>query len=239
MKIVICGSTGKMGTLVKKIAEEKNHEIVGEISGATRDFTDILKSSKPDICIDFSAPAATIKLCESAEVEHIPLIIGTTGLSESDRNVIEKHSSHIPILLSSNFSIGIFLLKKLVKEAADILPKSFDIEIVEKHHTAKKDAPSGTALSIFDEIKKSRTDAMAVFGRHGSSLHEAGEVGIHAIRGGNIVGEHEVHFIGQDEEIKISHVAYDRKIFAAGAILAAERLLKIKTPGLYSMSDIF
>ena len=227
MKIVICGSTGKMGTLVKKIAGEKNHKVVGEISGATRDFTDVLKSSKPDICIDFSAPAATIKLCESAEVEHIPL------------DIIEKHSKRIPIIISSNFSIGIFLLKKLVKEAADILPKSFDIEIVEKHHTAKKDAPSGTALSIFDEIKKSRTDAMAVFGRHGSSLHEAGEVGIHAMRGGNIVGEHEVHFIGQDEEVKISHVAYDRKIFAVGAILAAERLLKIKTPGLYSMSDIF
>jgi 4-hydroxy-tetrahydrodipicolinate reductase len=225
-----------MGQLIIKVANESGHEIVSRINRSTVYYDFV--STKPDVCIDFSAPAGTVKLCSIAAECKIPILVGTTGFTNEDLRTIEDFAKVIPILVSSNFSIGIHVLRKLVREAAQSLPKDFGIEIVEKHHTKKKDAPSGTALAILSDIKSIKNDSIELFGRHGQSEYRSGEIGIHAIRGGDVVGEHDVYFFGQGERLEIAHQATNREIFARGALFIAEKFYKINTPKLYNLEEV-
>jgi 4-hydroxy-tetrahydrodipicolinate reductase len=236
VKIALSGSSGKMGQLVTKVANELGYEIVSKINRSTIGYD--FGKTKPDICIDFSAPPATIKLCAAAVTFKIPVLTGTTGLTNEDLHKMEDFAKIIPILTSPNFSVGIHVLRKLVGEATKKLPKNFDIEIVEKHHTQKKDAPSGTALSILSDIKNIRHDSVREFGRRGKSEHVPGSIGMHALRGGDVVGEHDVYFFGLGERLEIAHRATNREIFARGALFVAEKFYRVNVPKLYNLEEV-
>lgn len=190
-----------------------------------------------DVVIDFSSPDATVEMVGDAAEKGLAVVIATTGLTDGQRRLIQDHAGTIPILTAANMSLGINLLRMLVRRAATALGEEFDIEIIEKHHKMKKDAPSGTALALAKEADI-RDEERFVFGREGRDAPRTkGEIGIHAVRGGSIVGEHDVVFAGPDEVITLRHTAYSRSLFAAGAIKAA-RFLVGRQPGLYSMDDV-
>jgi 4-hydroxy-tetrahydrodipicolinate reductase len=236
VKIALNGSSGKMGQLITKVANELGHEIVAEINRSTTKYD--FMGTKPDICVDFSVPTATVKLCAAAAAFKVPVLIGTTGLTDEDLHKMEDFAKVIPILISPNFSVGIHVLRKLVWEATKRLPNNFDIEIVEKHHTQKRDAPSGTALSILNDIKNIRHDSTGVFGRCGKSEYVSGNVGMHALRGGDVVGEHDVYFFGLGERLEIAHRATNREIFARGALFVAEKFYRVNVPKLYNLEEV-
>jgi 4-hydroxy-tetrahydrodipicolinate reductase len=236
VKIALSGSSGKMGQLITKVANELGHEIVSKINRSTVEYD--FRKTKPDICMDFSVPIATIKLCTAAAASKVPVLIGTTGLTNEDLHKIGGFAKVIPILASPNFSVGIHVLRKLVGEATKMLPKDFDIEIVEKHHTHKKDAPSGTALSILSDIKNIRKDSTGVFGHYGKSAHVPGSIGMHALRGGDVIGEHDVYFFGLGERLEIAHRVTNREIFARGALFIAEKFYRVNVPKLYDLEEI-
>jgi 4-hydroxy-tetrahydrodipicolinate reductase len=195
---------------------------------------------KGDVIIDFSSPNGLKEMLDYSANSGTPVILCSTGLSEEDLGLVKKAAENVPILRSANMSLGINTMIKLIKEAAKVLSEGgFDIEIVEKHHNQKLDAPSGTALLLADSMNEvlggeydyvyDRTDVREKRGEK--------EIGIAAVRGGSIVGDHEVIFAGLDEVIEIKHVAYSRAIFAKGAITAA-KFLQGKGPGLYTMQDV-
>ena len=191
-----------------------------------------------DALIDFSSPAALDALLSWAVSAHVPCVLATTGYTEEQLAAIDEAAKRIPIFRSANMSVGIALLRKLAAQAAAALDGSFDIEIVETHHRRKKDAPSGTALMLYDALKAARPQSGPVFGREGRSCaRQAGEIGIHAVRGGTVVGEHEILFLGDEERITIAHSAESRAVFASGALQAAA-FLQGKAPGLYTMDDL-
>jgi len=169
----------------------------------------------------------------------LPLVIGTTGFSKEEKQFIEAKSAAIPIFQASNMSLGINLLSDLIRKAALVLGSAFDIEIIEKHHNLKKDAPSGTALTLADSMNSALPDPKKlVFGRHTRTERRSPEeIGIHAVRGGTIVGEHTVLFAGKDEVVEIKHTAYSKQVFAEGALKAA-RFIKEKPAGLYTMKEL-
>ncbi|MDR1414131.1 MAG: 4-hydroxy-tetrahydrodipicolinate reductase [Puniceicoccales bacterium] len=235
MRIVLCGNSGKMGQLLIKVANELNHEIVAQINGASN-LPDCMPETA-DVCIDFSVPAGTVSLCAAAAKLNIPVVIGTTGLSDGDLIAIAECAKVIPILISSNFSRGMHSLRRIVCKAAEILPDDFDIEIVEKHHSQKKYSPSGTAISILQDLQKIRKNSTALFGRHGVEVRQSNEICIHSLRGGDIIGDHEVCFLGHGESIEIIHRVTNREIFARGAVLAAELFFATQKPGLYDLQD--
>ncbi len=192
-----------------------------------------------DVAIDFSVPKATKDLLSYCLKTETPVVICTTALSEELIAEIDKASKIIPVFRSGNMSVGINLMRALLKMAKQTLGDSFDVEIIEAHHNRKKDAPSGTALMLADAIGKADGEEHPfVFGRREKDhRREPGEIGFHSIRGGTIVGEHEVRFLGEDEEISIRHEAYSKRVFANGALRAASFLL-LKKNGLYSMEDL-
>ena len=193
-----------------------------------------------DVIIDFSHPANLNKLLSFAKRNDLPIVVATTGLTEDQKKELSDASKIIPVFFSANMSLGINLLIRLAKQAAKILEGSFDIEIIEKHHNKKIDAPSGTALAIADGIAESLSNKPEyVYERHSvRKPREKQEIGLHAVRGGTIVGEHEVLFAGPDEVISLSHSAQSRDVFAQGAVRAAKFLSK-KSVGFYSMDDLF
>jgi 4-hydroxy-tetrahydrodipicolinate reductase len=235
MKIAICGSSGKVGQLVVNLATELGHDVVARITGSNGPDDSLAKA---DVCIDFSVPAGTVSLCEAAIEFHIPVVTGTTGLGDDAMRRVQDCARVIPILMSSNFAVGIQAVKKLIREAVVSLPADFDIEIIEKHHGLKKDAPSGTALSILEDLRELRPDIAALFGRHGKSTRRIGEVCIHAVRGGDTSCDHSVLFLGPGESVEIIHRAMNREVFARGAIFAAEKFCQIRKPGLYKFADV-
>lgn len=192
-----------------------------------------------DVVIDFSVPSATEQILAFCLKKRIPAVICTTALSDALIQKIDDASKEIPIFRSGNMSIGVNLMRVLLKQTRQTLGDTFDIEIVETHHNRKKDAPSGTALMLADAIREA--DGVThtyVYGRSEKDRRrEKGEIGFHSIRGGTIVGQHEVRFLGQDEEISIRHEAYSKQVFAQGAMRAAEFLLTKKN-GLYTMEDL-
>lgn len=193
-----------------------------------------------DIIIDFSHPGALESILGYAVKKNLPIVIATTGHSEEQHKLIEQASKTIPVLLSANMSLGINLLLDLVKRASRMLKGTFDIEIIEKHHNQKIDAPSGTALAIADAVNSTQKGKMKyVYDRH-SAMHKRtrDEIGIHSIRGGTITGEHTVLFAGNDEMIELKHTAVSKDLFAEGALKAAAFLYN-KAPGYYKMQDIF
>ena len=190
---------------------------------------------KVDVIIDFSSPAVLQAELEWAAKNGVGVVLGSTGYSDAQLKLVDEYSKKIAIFRTANFSLGVNLLLKLVREAAEVLDDKFDIEIVERHHNQKADAPSGTALMLADSANVSKRDYL--FGRDTATGKRKREIGIHAVRGGTIVGEHEVMFAGEDEIITLSHSARSKKVFAAGAIKAA-LFLAGKPAGKYDMKDV-
>ena len=249
IKAVITGCTGKMGTVLTNIIGDRDDmEVVAGISRnpdnsnnpypVYSNFDDIVE--EVDVVIDFSNPSTLKDLLEYGVSKNIPLVIATTGFSPEDIRSIEEASKNIPILYSQNMSLGINLLVSLAKKAALTLGESFDIEIIEKHHNKKVDAPSGTAYMIAEGINESLNNSKSYnFGREGKNeLRHKDEIGIHAIRGGTIPGEHSVLFAGLDEVIELKHSALSKNVFAQGGVVAAKFIVN-KENRLYSMKDIF
>lgn len=262
IKIVVAGCCGKMGRRIVSLAkEDKNilisgalevpgHPLlgkdVGEVLGIgslkvqiTDNIEEALRGG--DCLIDFTAPIATMTHVERALKINKAMVIGTTGLTDKEQNKIREAASRIPIVMAPNMSIGVNLLFSLVGEVAKELGDGYQIEIVESHHKHKKDSPSGTALKLAQEIAKAKgldLDKIAVYGRHGQGLGRTDkEIGIHAVRAGDIVGEHTVMYCGTGERIEITHRAYSRDTFAQGALEAAKFVVG-KSPKLYNMQDV-
>lgn len=189
-----------------------------------------------DVIIDFSNPANLDMILAYAELHRKPVVFATTGYTEVQLEKIRRLSKTVPVLRSANFSLGVILLNRLVQEITPILKDSFDIEITEAHHHHKVDAPSGTAKMLLESVTKA-TGFTPVYGREGYSPRKPNEVGVHAIRGGSIVGEHEVLYCGEDEVISLKHSAHSKKIFAVGAIKAARWLID-KPNNYYTMEDV-
>lgn len=229
IKIIIHG-TGTMSSILKSVAETEEDL---EVSG----FADDLSNEKGDIIIDFSHFSRIPNMLNFAVNNNIPIVICTTGYDDKILNQIKEASSKIPILLSSNTSIGINLMNDLVSKMAENL-NGFDIEIIETHHNKKVDSPSGTAKTLFNAINQTLENKMNLInGREGNHKRDKNEIGIHSIRGGSVVGEHRVIFYGDDEAIEIKHSAMSKKIFVYGAIKAAKFLIG-KKPNLYGMKDV-
>ena len=204
-------------------------------------FADIDACDVPvDVVIDFSNAAAVDGMLDACVRKKLPVVLCTTGLSEEQLAHVQKCSEEIAILRSANMSLGVNLLMKLLKQATGVLaPAGYDIEIVEKHHNQKLDAPSGTAIALADSINEELGQAYA-YNYNRSDVRqkrEKNEIGIVAVRGGTIVGEHEVLFAGEDEVIEFKHTAYSKAIFAKGAVSAAA-FLAGKEPGMYDMADV-
>jgi 4-hydroxy-tetrahydrodipicolinate reductase len=246
LKILLSGCSGKMGKVIANMVTTSDAcEIVAGIDIAKYDATFPIYnapfdfSGKADVIIDFSHPACLTKLLDYAKSTKTPIVVATTGLSSSQIEELKETSKTVAVFFSANMSLGVNLIIELVKKSAALLGDGFDIEIIEKHHNQKIDAPSGTALMIADELSASLPyKSNYVYDRHNQrKKREKKEIGIHAVRGGTIVGEHEVIFAGTDEIISISHSAMSKEIFATGAIKAA-KYLSNKQKGLYNMSNM-
>lgn len=193
---------------------------------------------KSDVIVDFSHHSALPSLLEYSKKTKTPLVVATTGHTDEELALMKASADEVAIFHSGNFSIGINLLVNLAKQAARTLGVDFDVEIIEKHHNKKLDAPSGTALMIADAVAAQRAESEYVYDRHSvRKAREKSEIGIHSVRGGTIVGEHEIIFAGANEVVSISHSAASREIFALGALRAAVYLAK-RSKGLYSMTDL-
>ena len=248
VKAIMHGCNGRMGTIICELAEkDDNIEIVAGIdpTGKGRFGYPVFYSIddcdvEADVVIDFSNASAVPQLLTYCVDKQIPCVLCTTGLSAELIGEVAKASEKVAMLKSANMSLGINLLMKLLKEASQVLaPAGFDIEIVEKHHNQKLDAPSGTAIALADAINEEFDGAYQyVFDRsQRRAKRESKEMGISAVRGGSIVGEHDVIFAGQDEVITFSHTAYSRAVFGKGAVEAAKYLAG-KPAGMYGMSDV-
>ena len=248
VKVIMHGCNGHMGQVITQLVEKDPEiEIVAGIDlNDCRDngypvFTDIWTCDvEADAVIDFCTAKATDTLLEYCAKRQIPVVLCTTGLTDEQIKKVEETSKHVAVLKSANMSLGINLLMKLVKEAAQTLAAAgFDMEIVEKHHRLKVDAPSGTALALADSLNEGLDNAYHyTFDRsQRREQRPKKEIGISAVRGGTIVGEHEIIFAGQDEVIELKHTAYSRAIFGKGAVSAALYLAG-KEAGMYDMSDV-
>lgn len=245
IKVLVCGVCGHMGKNVSELLNSDKDaalfcgvDPMGESNDIKvyKSFKDL--PEKPDVIIDFSSPAALKEELAYCVECGVPAVIGSTGFTDGQLEEINKASKKVALFRTANFSLGVNLLCKLVNQAAEILGENFDIEIIEKHHNRKKDAPSGTALMLADSANQAFGGGKPYLnGREGICGQRGNEIGIHAVRGGTIVGEHEVLFCGEDEIITLSHSARSKKVFAAGAIKAAKWLVG-KPAGLYSMQDI-
>lgn len=245
MKILISGIGGRMGNEVKKIVLDgyRNATLLAGVDIVApkececpvyTSFSDV--SEVPDCIIDFSHHTATAALLEYAVANNIPTVVATTGHDDKEAALIDEAAKKIPVFHSANMSLGIALLCELAKITAKTFPDA-DIEIIEKHHNRKLDAPSGTALLLAKTIQKIRENAYFTFGRQGQAKRQPCEIGVHAIRMGNIVGEHEV-IVGTDTQtITLKHEAHSRSLFAEGAIAAAAFIVD-KSAGLYDMNSM-
>lgn len=246
-KIILSGCNGKMGQVISRlVADDDSIEIVcGYDINTTQkndypvvdDFSKF--DGKVDVIIDFSNPESMDKIVEYCKCTGTSLVMATTGLSAEQISQLEDLSKSVAVFKTANLSIGVNLLVELVKKAAQILEGDFDIEVVEKHHNQKVDAPSGTALMIADAMSEVLKDKPHyVYDRHSvRKKRSKNEIGLHAIRGGTIVGEHDVIFAGNDEIIEIKHTAMSKEVFAVGAIRAA-KFVAGKSAGMYSMQNM-
>lgn len=248
VKVIMHGCNGKMGqTISSLIAADKEIEIVAGIDAVNSGKNDYPVFSSISECtvaadavIDFSVAAAVDGLLDYCVEKKLPCVLCTTGLSEAQLQKVQEASKQVAVLKSANMSLGINMLLKLLKEAAKTLsPAGFDIEIVEKHHNQKLDAPSGTALALADAMNEELEEGYAYQYDRSKERRkrEKQEIGIASVRGGNIVGEHEVIFAGTDEVITFKHTAYSKAVFAKGAVEAA-KFLAGKEAGMYDMQDV-
>lgn len=242
--IAICGANGKMGKTVYNCTVDRSDcKVVAGIDLFTKQYADfpIVDSPnklpvKPDVIIDFSNPASLDVLLEYCLSTGTPIVIASTGYTDEQIAKIKSAAEQIPVFFTFNMSLGINLLVQLAKKAAEVLGDRFDIEIVEKHHNQKLDAPSGTAIMLANAINETLNNSKQyVYDRHSRrQKREKSEIGMHAIRGGTIVGEHDVIFAGNDEVITLSHSAASKTVFAEGSVKAAI-YLKDQPAGLYDM----
>ena len=246
-KVIISGCCGRMGQAVARLcAGDPGISIAAGFDplGNVCDFPVYSSpeafSGEADVIIDFSSPSALEALRSFGLSRSIPLVLCSTGYSDEQLEEIKKAAERIPVFRSANMSLGINVLMELVRRAAEIMGDSFDIEIVEKHHNQKKDAPSGTALMLADAAKAGLPwQPEYAFDRSGVRQPRGKtEIGISAVRGGTIPGEHSVIFAGKDEVIEFRHTVYSREVFASGAVKAAKFMAQVKKPGMYDMSDV-
>lgn len=246
-EIAICGANGKMGKVIYDVISNRNDcKVISGIDINTlkyADFPIVSKPnelpSKPDVIIDFSNPASLDALIEYGLTTGCGIVFATTGYSSEQIAKIKKAAEQIPVFFTFNMSLGINLLVELSKKAASLLGGQFDIEIVEKHHNQKIDAPSGTAIMLADAINEVLDNSnQYTYDRHSQrKKREKNEIGIHSVRGGTIVGDHEVIFAGRDEVITLSHHAASKEVFAVGSVNAAV-FISGKKSGLYDMSQL-
>ena len=244
--ILLCGCSGRMGAVVSDMAAADDNvkivcgvDVLGEASGAYPAYETLGDCKEDaDVVVDFSNPAVFDELLAFCVDRKMPLVICTTGLSEDQLAAIDKAAEKIAILRSANMSVGINVMIKLLKQIAPYMSEAgYDIEIVEKHHNQKLDAPSGTALALAEAANEEGKLDYVYDRSQVRQKRDKKELGISAVRGGTIVGTHEVIFAGEDEVITFEHMAYSRKLFAKGALEAA-KFLAGKKPGMYSMQDV-
>lgn len=248
IKVAVCGAFGRMGTIISTMVDQDpDLEFIGGIdlrsgeslgkpvveSGGIESF---LTEIKPDCLIDFTIASASVDTIEVAARHGIALVVGTTGFSEEEENRIAKATANVvPIVKTTNFSVGVNIFWQLIRNAATLLP-DYDCEVIEAHHRYKKDAPSGTARTIISVLEEEMGLREKQYGRLGMT-ERGDEIGVHVIRGGDIVGEHSVLFSGNFETIELSHRAYDRSVFARGAIRAA-KWVPGQPAGMYTMKEV-
>lgn len=248
IKVVVCGASGRMGqTIGRMVNESSDLELIGGIDLKPGSFFGIdiieskhaeslLQKTRPDVLIDFTIAHAAVSNVKMAARKKVALVVGTTGFTNEQRAEMEKAIyGNVPAVISSNFSVGVNIFWKLLREAGKLL-KDYDIEVIEAHHRNKKDAPSGTAKTILQILDEEVGSRKKIYGREGM-MERSNEIGVHVIRGGDIVGDHKVMFSKNFETIELSHQAYDRSVFAMGA-LHATRWVVGKNPGIYGMNDV-
>jgi len=247
-RLIISGCNGHMGQVVAEICQKNDQ--VEVVAGFNR--TPIQKNAFPvfadpmeftgaaDAVIDFSNPANLTSLLRYSTEEKVPIVLCTTGYSQEQLEQIDRAAEKVPVFRSGNMSLGVNLLLELVKKAAAVLGTDYDIEIVERHHNRKVDAPSGTALMLADAAASAAPDKKTyVYDRQSvRKRRETSEIGICSVRGGNIVGDHEVIFAGAQEVVELKHSALSRDVFAEGAVKAAIFMCGVQKPGLYNMQDV-
>jgi 4-hydroxy-tetrahydrodipicolinate reductase len=233
VRVALVGAAGRMGQAIGAIAMSESAEIVAKL-----EIGDAIAVHNADVLIDFSSVAAAEAICAAATKSGMPMVIGTTGHSAEQRGFIETAARKIPIVLAANFSVGVNALFSLAEQAEKILGESFDVEIIEAHHRMKKDAPSGTAKTLVEILQRVHQAEKIRHGREGM-VGERGksEIGIHSVRGGDVVGDHTVIFAGDGERVELTHRASSRETFARGALRAARWVIG-KPAGLYSMRDV-
>ena len=246
VRIILCGACGKMGGNVLSLLENDPEAVA--VCGVDlypkeigipvyKSFTEIKEEA--DVIIDFSSPVNLQERLEYAKAHKLGIVLASTGFTAEDLKLVEEYSNSVAIFKTANLSLGVNLMQALIKTAAEVLGDAYDVEIIERHHNLKKDSPSGTALMLADTINEAFDNQKRIVnGRDGIvGAREKSEIGMHAVRGGTIVGEHEVMFAGEDEIITISHSARSKRVFAVGAIRAA-KFLHGKAAGMYEMKDI-
>jgi 4-hydroxy-tetrahydrodipicolinate reductase len=259
IKLAITGACGRMGQRIAALAaSDKNFKLVSPLERSDhpdlgRNYGDLIGVPQPDVLlsdalqgepgvlIDFTVPASTAGWVNACLEHHLPMVVGTTGLTEKELGLLRAAAQKIPIVQAPNMSIGMNLLFRLAKEVTQVLGDEYDVEIVEQHHRFKKDAPSGSALGLLEAVAKGRgreAKDIAVFGRQGREVpRKPGEVGVHALRLGDTVGEHAVCFGTLGETVSLTHSVHSRDTFALGALRAAAWVLG-KPPRMYSMQDV-
>ena len=240
MRIIVNGACGRMGRAVADVlAGLPQHEIAARVDVNAAEpgvLTSLNDAPAADVVVDFSHHTAVNALLDYCEAKHLPVVVCTTGHDEAELTRIADASKRIPVFHSSNMSVGVALLCQMARDAARLFPEA-DIEIVETHHKHKVDAPSGTAKMLFSAIQEARPEARMVCGRSGMSPRTPEEVGVHALRRGEIVGIHEVHITSATQSLTLKHEAFSRTLFAEGAVCAAE-FLAGKPAGMYDMKSM-
>lgn len=240
-RLVVVGANGRMGQAILRLAGEDGggFVVVGEVSEGDDLEKVIAAAPRGAIAIDFSAPAATRALAGAAAKAGVGVVCGTTGLDEDAEAALAAAARAVPVFTAANMSVGVHVLAALVERAITMLGDGFDVEIVEAHHKRKVDAPSGTALRLFEIASTAKKGAQRKDGRTGRpGARPTREIGLHAVRGGDVIGDHTVHLLGDGERIELTHRASNRDLFARGALRAA-RFLDGRPPGRYGMDDLF
>lgn len=252
INLILCGASGRMGLAlietirenpefrIAALVERRGHPVVGKTCTADAPpvVDDLLMAmNQGQVIIEFTTPESTLANAKKAAIIKKPMVIGTTGLAAEHAELFADLAKEIPLVVSSNMSVGVNLLYRLVELAARRLPPDFEAEIVESHHKWKKDAPSGTARKLLDEIVRVRGGAPVYDRQRSAAARSAREIGVFSVRAGDIVGEHTVTFAGTGERLELTHRAHSRAVFAQGALLAAKFVLAAP-PGLYDMQDV-
>ncbi len=235
-RIAVVGARGRMGRTVVRLAEEQGVAVVLALDAGER--MESLAGSGAEVVVDFSSPSATTQLADVAAAAGIPIVSGTTGLQEAAHAALARAGEKVAVAWEPNMSVAVHVLGALVADAIAMLGPDFDVEIVETHHKMKIDAPSGTALRLAELAREARGGARFVHGREGKpGARATSEIGVHAVRGGDVIGDHTVLFLGQGERIELTHRASSRELFATGALRVA-RWIVGKPPGRYGMADV-